>query len=426
MVSTGHETLKAAPTGWMRWKICALLFFATTINYMDRQILGILAPDLQRSIGWTEVDYGNIIVAFQVAYAVGLLGAGAFMDRFGTRLGYALAVGLWSVAAAAHALAGSVAGFITARFALGLGEAGNFPAAIKTTAEWFPKRERALATGIFNGGSNIGAIIAPMAVPFLALTYGWKWAFVIIGATGFLWLLAWLKMYRRPEEHLNLSPTEFAHIRSDPAESTERIPWSRIIRHREAWAFGIGKFFTDPVWWFYLYWLGKFLDKNFGITLSQISLPLVVVYLVSDAGSIGGGWLSGRCIKRGWSVNAGRKFALLLCALVVVPVVFVPHASAMWTAVALVSLAAAAHQGWSANLFTIVSDTFPRRAVGSVVGFGGMLGAVGGIFFSSAIGHILERTGGNYVPIFLACGCAYLLALAIIQILIPRIEPAKL
>jgi MFS transporter, ACS family, hexuronate transporter len=410
--------------GWVRWQVCALLFFATTINYMDRQILGILAPDLQRSIGWNEVDYGNIIVAFQVAYAIGLLGAGAFMDRFGTRVGYALAVAFWSFAAAGHALAGSVSGFITARFALGIGEAGNFPAAIKTTAEWFPKRERALATGIFNGGSNIGAIIAPLTVPFLALNFGWQWAFAVVGATGFLWLVAWLLLYRHPEDHPRLSPAELVHIRSDSPEGTQSIPWSQIIRHRETWAFGIGKFFTDPVWWFYLYWLGKFLDKNYGIKLSQISLPLVVIYLVSDAGSIGGGWLSGSCIKRGWSLNAGRKFALLICALLVVPVIFVPQTRTLWPAVALISLAAATHQGWSANLFTIVSDTFPRRAVGSVVGFGGMLGAVGGIIFSSSIGQILERTGSNYFPIFLVCGCAYLIALAIIQLLVPRLEPA--
>jgi MFS transporter, ACS family, hexuronate transporter len=410
----------------VRWKVCALLFAATTINYMDRQILGILAPDLQRSIGWSEIDYGNIITAFQVAYAIGLLGAGAFMDRFGTRLGYALAVGVWSVAATAHAMAGSVGGFIAARFALGLGEAGNFPAAIKTTAEWFPKRERALATGIFNGGSNIGAIVAPLVVPFLAIQYGWQWAFAIVGAVGLLWVLAWFPMYRRPAEHPGLSAAELAHIQSDPQENTERIPWSQIIRRREAWAFGIGKFFTDPVWWFYLYWLGKFLDSNFGIKLSQISLPLVVVYLISDAGSIGGGWISGALIKRGFSVNAGRKLALLLCALLVVPVVAVPHANGMWTAVMLISLAAAAHQGWSANLFTTVSDMFPNRAVGSVTGFGGMMGAIGGIFFSQAIGNILEKTGGNYAPIFLACGCAYLLALGIMQFMVPRLEPVKL
>jgi ACS family hexuronate transporter-like MFS transporter len=416
----------SARPGWVRWQICALLFFATTINYMDRQVLGILAPVLQREIGWNEIEYSNIVVAFQTAYAAGLLLAGAFMDRFGTRLGYALAMFFWSLAACGHALAGSAAGFATARFALGIGEAGNFPAAIKTVAEWFPKRERAFATGIFNSGSNIGAVLAPLAVPWIALHWGWPWAFIGVGAAGFVWLLFWLAKYRAPDAHPYLSASELALIRSDPEERSEKIPWVELLRYRQTWAFAIGKFLTDPVWWFYLYWLAKFLDKNHGIKLSQISLPLVVIYLGADFGSIGGGWLSSGLIRRGWSANAARKGALLLCAVAVVPVIFAAWAHDLWTAVALVTLAAAAHQGWSANLFTLAPDLFPRRAVGSVVGLGGMAGAVGGMLFSGVTGRLLERNGGNYVPVFLACGSAYLLAFVFIQLLTPKLEPAGL
>lgn len=412
--------------GRYRWVICALLFFATTINYMDRQILGILAPVLQKEIGWNEIDYGNIVVAFQTAYALGLLLAGAFMDRFGTRLGYAVAIIIWSLAAMSHAAARSVMGFSIARFALGIGEAGNFPAAIKTVAEWFPKRERAFATGIFNAGSNVGAILAPLTVPFIALHWGWQWAFIIVGAIGFLWLLFWLPLYRPPETHPRLTPAELAHIRSDPTEETTKVPWSQLLGLRQTWAFAVGKFLTDTVWWFYLYWTPKFLDKQFGISISKVGLPLVIIYVVADVGSVGGGWLSGWFIKRGWSVNAGRKLAMLVCALCVMPVVFSTATTNVWIAVGLVSLAAAAHQGWSANLFTTASDMFPRRAVGSVVGIGGMAGAMGGIIFSSAAGHALEWTHGNYTPVFAVCGGAYLVALAVVHLLAPRLAPAKL
>ena len=417
---------KSARVGWLRWRICALLFFATTINYMDRQVLGILAPLLQKEIGWDEQDYGNIVVAFQVAYAVGLLAAGALMDRIGTRLGYAVAMACWSVAACGHALAGSVAGFAAARFALGLGEAGNFPAAIKTVAEWFPSRERAFATGIFNAGSNIGAVIAPLTVPWIALTWGWQWAFVAVGASGFVWLLFWWPIYRRPEDHPRLDRAELQYIQSDPSDEPGRIAWASLLPHRQTWAFALGKFLTDPVWWFYLFWFAKFLDKNYGISLAKVSVPLVIVYGVADVGSIGGGWLSGWLIARGWGVNAGRKATLLLCALAVTPVVFAASTSNYWLAVALVSLAAAAHQGWSATLFTLTSDLFPRRAVGSVAGLGGMAGAVGGILFSSAVGRVLKVNGGNYVPIFVVCGSAYLVALAVIHVLAPRLRPADL
>ncbi|RYX85510.1 MFS transporter [bacterium] len=421
-----HSSNIPAPKGNYRWIICALLFFATTINYLDRQILGILAPVLEKQIGWSEVEYGNIVIAFQAAYAVGLLVAGGLMDKVGTRLGYAAAIGIWSVAAMGHALAHSVSTFSIARFVLGLGEAGNFPAAIKTVAEWFPKRDRALVTGIFNGGSNVGAIVAPIVVPWLTLNYGWDKAFLITGAIGFVWLALWLLVYRRPEVHPSLSASELAYIRSDPPEETTKIPWLRLLPQRQLWAFAIGKMLTDPVWWFYLYWLGKFLDKNYGIKLSQISLPLVVIYLVADFGSVGGGWLSSFFIKRGWTVNKGRKTAMLLCALCVVPVSFATITTNLWVAVALISLAAAAHQGWSANIFTMASDMYPRRAVGSVVGFGGMAGSLGSIAFTWVATHLLEINGSNYTPIFIVCGFAYLTALAIIHILAPKLESPNL
>src|SRR5436305_6639884 len=352
--------------GRYRWVICAMLFFATTINYIDRQVLGILATDdnFKHTIGWNEAEYGYVNTAFQAAYALGLLLVGYLMDRFGTRKGFSFAITFWSVAAMCHSLARSAFGFGTARFALGLGEAGNFPAAIKTVAEWFPKKERALATGIFNSGSNVGAILAPLAVPFIAVNYGWQWAFIITGTLGFIWLACWLAIYRRPQEHPKLTRAELEHIQSDPAEPTTKIPWARLIPHRQTWAFAIGKFLTDPIWWVYLFWLPKFLNTNYHLNITQIGLPPVVIYVAADFGSIGGGWLSSSLIKRGWTVNRARKTAMLICAVSVVPIIFAAHASNLWVAVALVSLAAAAHQGWSANIFTFASDMFPRRAVG--------------------------------------------------------------
>jgi ACS family hexuronate transporter-like MFS transporter len=412
--------------GRYRWVICGLLFFATTINYVDRQVLGFLAPDLQRSIGWNEAQYGFIVVSFQAAYAISLLVVGRVMDWLGTRKGFSLAIIVWSLAAMGHAFARSVFGFGVARFALGLGEGGNFPAAIKTVAEWFPKKERALATGIFNAGSNLGPIIVPLTVPWIVAHYGWQAAFIVTGALGFLWLLLWLPIYRPPEEHKSLSASELAHIKSDPPEPTTKVPWSHLFPHRQTWAFAIGKFMTDPVWWFYLFWLAKFLDKNYHISLAKLSLPVIVVYLVADVGSVGGGWLSSMLIKRGWTINAGRKTAMLVCALSVVPVVFAAFTTNMWTAVGLISLATAAHQGWSANIFTFASDMFPRRAIGSVVGIGGMAGAVGGMLFSFVTGYVLLWTNSNYVPIFIVCGSVYLLALLIMHLLVPRLEPVKI
>jgi ACS family hexuronate transporter-like MFS transporter len=417
----------APPPGFgYRWTICALLFAATTINYIDRQVLGILAPVLQDEIGWSEADYGAIASWFSFAYGIGFLGMGRLMDRIGVRKGFSFAIVAWSLAAMAHALAASAAGFSYARAALGLGEAGNFPGALKAVAEWFPKKERAFATGIFNAGSNVGAIAAPLLVPWIALTWGWQWAFIVTGALGFVWLLFWLPMYREPEHHPRVSRAELAYIRSDPRESTEAIPWLSLLKHRQAWAFILGKFMTDPVWWFYLFWLPKFLDANYGIKLAGVAAPLVVIYLVADVGSVGGGWLSSFFIKRGWSVNAGRKVTMLIAALLIVPTMFAPAAGSLWVAVAIVSVAAAAHQWWSANLFTTASDMFPRRAVASVVGLGGFAGAMGGVLFQRLTGRILEATGSNYAIIFTMCGLAYVTALLVMHLLVPRLEPARL
>lgn len=325
----------------------------------------------------------------------------------------------------AHALASSTLGFAAVRFALGLGEAGNFPASIKTVAEWFPKQERALATGIFNAGANIGAVVAPAIVPWIALHYGWRWSFVITGSFGFFWLVLWLMLYRKPTEHPRVSAAELAHIESDPPESSERVAWARLLPLRQTWAFALGKFMTDPVWWFYLFWVPKFLNKQYGLTLDKIGLPLIIIYLASDIGSVGGGWLSSALLKRGWSVSAARKTALLVCAVSVLPIVFAGAASSLWMAVTLLSLATAAHQGWSANLFTLTSDMFPRRAVGSVVGIGGTLGAIGGMLVATASGFILEWTG-SYMSLFIMAGSMYLLALAVIHRLVPTLEPAEL
>lgn len=407
-----------------RWTIVALLFAATTINYVDRQVLGILAPDLQRVLGWTETEYGRITASFTFAYGLGLLGMGRLLDRIGVRRGFSLSIVVWSLAAMAHAAARSVAGFSAARAVLGLGEAGNFPGAVKAVAEWFPKKERALATGIFNAGSNVGAIVAPLAVPWIAMTWGWPAAFLATGALGFLWLIAWLLVYRAPEGHPRVSAAELAHIRADPPEPSGHIPWGRLLRHRQTWAFVAGKCMTDPVWLFYLFWLPKFLDAGWGVRLAGAAAPLVVIYLVADVGSVGGGWLSSRLISRGWSVNRGRKTAMAVAALLIVPTALAPHSGSMWVAVGLISVAAAAHQAWSANLFTLVSDLFPKRAVASVVGIGGFCGAAVAMLTQLATGALLDATGSDYALVFAVCGVAYVAAWAVVHALVPRLEPA--
>jgi MFS transporter, ACS family, aldohexuronate transporter len=422
-MSTVTAETVGARVGRYRWVICGLLFFATTVNYVDRQVLGILSKDLKLAIGWTEVDYGNIVAAFNAAYAFGLLLAGRLMDRIGTRTGYAAAIIWWSLAAMAHALARTPFGFGVARAALGIGEAGNFPAAIKTVAEWFPKKERAFATGLFNAGSNVGAIVAPFTVPWIALHLGWRWAFILTGAIGFLWLLFWLPIYKRPEQHPKVSKAELDHIQSDPPDPPAmRVPWLSLIPHRQTSAFAIGKYLTDPVWWFYLYWIPNFFRDNHGLDLTTIGPPLIAIYLIADIGSIGGGWLSSTFIKRGWTINRSRKTAMLICALMVTPIIFAANVKSLWAAVALIGLAAAAHQGWSCNLFTTTSDMFPRQAVGSVVGIGGMAGALGGATMAVATGYILQSTGQNYSIIFTIAGTLYLIALLVIHLLVPNLE----
>jgi len=407
-----------------RWTVCGLLFVVTTINYVDRQVLGILAPTLQRELHWSESQYGDVVSWFSLVYAFGFLAAGRVLDRVGVRRGFAVAIVAWSVAAIGHAFARTTAGFSVARALLGLGESANFPGAIKTVAEWFPKRDRALATGIFNAGTNTGAIVTPLVVPWIALTWGWRWAFVVTGSLGFLWLALWLAVYRDPETHPRVSPGELAHIRSDPDEAAQfAVPWTRLLGLRQTWAFAVGKLLADPIWWFYLYWLPKFLDSKYGIKLAQVALPLIVVYVVADVGSVGGGWLSSALIKRGWTVNRARKTAMLAMALLIVPTAFAPRAESMWAAVAIVSVAAAAHQAWSANVYTLASDMFPRAAVGSVVGIGAFAGAMGGVLFQRVTGRVLETTG-SYVPIFVVCGLAYITAWCLIHLLAPRLQPA--
>ena len=405
------------PSPSYRWTICALLFVVTTINYVDRQVLGILAPTLQRELRWSETQYGDIVSWFSLVYAFGFLIAGRWLDRVGVRRGFATAVVVWSLAAIGHAFARTAAGFSAARALLGLGESANFPGAIKTVAEWFPKQERALATGIFNAGTNTGAIVTPLVVPWIALTWGWPWAFIVTGSIGFLWLILWLALYR--------SPPATTHS-DDVEEPSATVPWIRLLAIRQTWAIIVGKLLADPIWWFYLYWLPKFLDTNYGINLARVALPLIVVYLLADVGSIGGGWLSGKLIKRGWTANRARKTAMLLMALVIVPTALAPRAGSMWTAVLIVAVAAAAHQGWSANVYTLASDMFPRSVVASISGIGGFAGAMGGVLFQRLTGRILDANGNDYTPIFVVCGLAYVTAWTIIQVLAPKLEPARL
>jgi ACS family hexuronate transporter-like MFS transporter len=410
--------------GSYRWRICALLFFATTISYIDRQVLAILAPTLQAELGWSESQYGFIVTAFQAAYALGLLGAGRAIDRFGTRVGYATAVAFWSLAGMAHGLVRLPLGFGLVRFLLGLGEAGNFPAAVKVVAEWFPKRERALATGLFNAGANVGALTTPLLVPWIALHFGWRWAFLLTGALGFAWVIGWLACYRPPQEHPRLSSNELAHILSDPVEPSTRISWLSLCAHRETLGLVAARFVSDPMWWFMLYWVPKFLYSKHGLALDRVGLPLIIIYMTANAGSVFGGWLSGWMIQNEWSVNASRKLAMLACALMIAPIMYTPRASSLWTAVLLMSLATAGQQGWAANLYTLVSDLFPRRTVSSVVGICGFGGAAGGMLMASAAGLILEKTG-SYVPLFLLAGPAYFLALLIIHLTSPNLEAVQ-
>ena len=411
--------------GRFRMVICALLFAATVINYIDRQMIGVLKPTLQQEFGWTETAYGNIVFWFQGAYALGFIAFGRLMDRLGTRLGYSLAMGIWTLAHVAHAAARSVTGFIAVRFFLGLGESGSFPAGLKAVADWFPKRERALAIGIFNAGSNIGAILTPLLVPAITLAFGWQMTFLVTGIFSLVWLPIWWAVYRLPEAHPRVGAAELAHIRSDVQSAATTIPWRRLLTVKETWAFALGKFLIDPIWWMFLFWLPDFLARRHGLNLQTFAPPLIAIYVMSDIGSVAGGWLSSRMMSRGVSPNRARKLALLVCAICVTPIVFASNIDNLWTAVLIIGLATAAHQGFSANLFALPSDVFPREAVGSVVGIGGAAGAVGGMIMSKYAGWVLDRLG-TYTPIFIIAGSAYLVALAVIHLLSPRLARAHI
>jgi ACS family hexuronate transporter-like MFS transporter len=419
--SDHHLTREAGTIRNFRWYICGLLLYATTVNYMDRAVLGLLKQDIGHDLHWTNQQYGNIQAIFQLGYAIMMPLAGRLIDWIGLRLGYAAATLVWSVSSLSHSLARTAFQFGAARLGLGLGEAANFPACIKAVADWFPKRERALATGIFNGGSNLGAILAPVLVPLVYSSYGWRAAFVFTGTLSLTFVILWVLIYREPEHHKRLSSEELAVIRSDQdGIATASVPYKEVLVHRAAWAFLIAKFLTDPVWWFYLFWLPDFLQVRYHVNLAHAAPPLVAVYAASAVGSIFGGWLSSALIKRGWPIQKSRLVALLVCALAVTAVVFVPQVvGSMWATVALIGIATAAHQGWSANLYTIASDNFPRVAVGSVIGLGGLGGALGGALVQPAVGKWLDYSHGDYGPIFVICGLAYLIALGIMYVLLP-------
>jgi MFS transporter, ACS family, hexuronate transporter len=422
-----------------RWRICALLFFATTINYLDRQVISLLKDDyFEPLFGWSETDYSRLVIAFQISYAIGMLGAGWLVDKIGTKLGYAISIVLWSIAAMVHAFARSIPGFAAARSFLGISEAGNFPSAIKTVAEWFPKKERALATGIFNSGSNVGAIIAPLTVPLIAIHFGWEWAFIATGLTGFIWLFFWFRYYNEPIKQKNLSQTELNYIQSDQQASSSTtdkpVKWISLLGYRQTWAFILGKFLTDPIWWFYLFWLPSFLNKEYGLAKTQLALPVALVYVLASVGSIFGGWLSGHFINKGDDVYRARKKAMLIFALMAVPVVMAQAAGSitLWFAVGIIGLAAAGHQAWSANLYSISSDVFPKKVVASVVGIGSMAGAVGGIIIAQTAGRLLDhfKLAGTietgYYIMFIICGSAYVLAWVIMNQLIKKNETVDL
>ncbi|MBI3884601.1 MAG: MFS transporter [Opitutae bacterium] len=419
----------SAPVGRYRWLVCALLFLATTINYVDRQILSLIKPLLDEQFHWSNEQFGLVNAAFQGAYAVGLLGFGWFIDRFGTKIGYGVSIVAWSFAALGHALVGSVAGFFVARVALGLGEGGNFPSAIKAVALWFPKRERAFATSLFNAGTNVGAIVAPAVVPWIALAWGWQMAFVFAGVAGFLWLFLWVPLYNLPEKIPALGAAELAHIRSDAEpEQGARIPWRKLLRCRQTWSFILAKFLTDPVWWFFLIWLPDYFKKTRHLDIKNSWVHLVTIYAIVTVLSIAGGWVTGRLAQSGWSITRARKTGMFVFALCVLPIMAATQVGD-WTAVLLIGLAGAAHQAWSANLFTSVSDMFPKAAVASVIGLGGMAGSVGGILFPIISGQLLDKftaagnVTGGYAVLFVACGCAYLVAFAVNHLCAPKFEP---
>lgn len=426
MTQASTPTLEgaAARAGSYRWAICGLLFAATAINYIDRQMIGVLKPTLQAEIGWSETDYADIVFWFQAAYALGYMAFGRFVDVAGARIGYAVSFTLWTLAHMAHGMVGGVAQFAAARFALGIGESGNFPAGLKAVTDWFPQKERALAVGIFNAGANVGAIVTPLLVPAITLAYGWRMAFIVTGAFSFIWLAAWIALYRRPAEHPRVSAGELAYIRSDPADAVGRIAWARLLTVRETWAYAGAKFLTDPIWWMFLFWLPDFLGKRHGLDLKSFGPPLVAIYVLSDAGSVLGGWGSSRLLRRGATANLARKTTMLVCAVAVTPIFFGQYIDDLWLAVLVIGIAAAAHQAFSANLLTLPSDLFPRAAVASVVGIGGTAGAIGGMIMAKYAGYVLE-VFGTYTPIFMVAGSAYLLALLLVHLLSPRLERTR-
>jgi len=403
-----------------RWLICGLLFVATGINYVDRQMIGLLKPTLQAEFGFSEVGYGDIVFWFQAAYAVGYLTFGSFIDRLGARIGYAVAFGLWTVAHLLHATVQGVTGFAAVRFLLGLGESGNFPAGLKAVAEWFPAEERALATGIFNAGSNIGAIVTPLVVPAITLAFGWRAAFLVTGIVSLPWLVVWLWAYRRP--HRREAILSVAVVPAQAPAPADKLTWRAMLGMRETWGYALAKFLTDPVWWLFLFWLPDFLHRRHGLDLKSFGPPLVVIYVLSDLGSVGGGWLSSRLMKAGASANRARKTAMLIAAIAVTPIMTVQWVDGLWPAVLLIALAAAGHQAWSANLMTLPSDMVPQRALGSLIGIGGAAGAVGGMVMTQLTGHLLESTG-SYQLIFIGAGTLYLIALACLHLIVPRLRP---
>src|ERR1035437_5731044 len=420
------EPRAGATVGRVRWTICAMLFLATSINYMDRQVIAILKPTLMHSIGMTEVGYGHITAAFMVAYALGLLAAGRFVDKVGTRIGYMVIMAIWSLSAMGHAMVNTMFQFGIARVFLGVGESGNFPAAIKTVAEWFPQSERSLATGIFNSGANVGAILAPAIVPWITIRYGWHAAFLATGAFSAMWIVWWFRNYRKPTNHPTLTGAELRHIYQEAAEQLgSSTPWAKLLVLRQTWAFSIPKFLTDPIWWFFLFYLPSYFTTRFHLDLSHLGTPLIIVYSASTIGSIGGGWLPAPFRRMGLSAIHARLGAMLLCACLVVPIFWVTHLQSEWAAITLLSIAAGAHQGWSANLYTTSSDMFPRTAVGSVTGIGGMAGAVGGALMMNYAGYILQLTG-SYASLFAIASSAYLVALSILVLLAPGLRKVTL
>lgn len=417
----------AKPRGRVRWVICGLLFAAVVLSYIDRLVLGVLKPQLTALYGWTNSGYGDVTGYFQVCYGLGFLAFGWLIDRIGPRLGYMLAMGIWTIGHFAQVLATTTTGFAIARIPLALGEAGTYPSALAAASQWFPKRERALAIGIFNAGANVGAIVTPLLASFLVagLLLDWRWAFLVTGAFNLIWLVAWWRYYRKPGDHARITAEERAYIDFEPQEDVGRAGFARVLRHRETWAYMAGRFLIDPVWWTFLFWLPDFFHTRYGYDLKNFGPPLVAIYMLADIGAVAGGWYSSHLLKRGVATGRARKRAMLVCALFAVPVMFAAQASDIWIAVGFIGLACAAHQGFSTNLFALPGDLFPRYAQGTLIGLGGFAGAAGGFIASKSLGLLLDRVG-SYEPFFIACGLAYLVALLVTHLLNPRYAKVRI